>query len=451
MDEMRILLVDDDDVFRTVMQRELSRRGYDVRAAADGAEALDLAPRQPFDVVLLDLRLPDMDGLAVLAGLRERGVPAEVIMLTGHGTIETAIEATRLGAFDYISKPCPMSELELRLRKVRERRDLADRNRLLEGALIPPDRSAQFVGASPWHRDLQRDIARFGATDVAVLILGETGTGKEVVARMLHGASPRRSRPFVVVDCASLGESLLRSELFGHERGAFTGATGTKHGLFEVANQGTLFLDELGDTSPEIQVKLLRVLETSRFRRLGGTRELSVDVRIVAATNRDVRGLMQQGLFREDLYYRLSTVCLSLAPLRERPEDIRAIAAHHIGLHNVRFGRKLALSPAAEAALLRHPWPGNVRELLHALEQAMIVADGPLIQPQTLPALVREPAPAAAAAAVDEADLPTLAELEARHVELVLRRVEGHRQRAAQILGISERNLYRKLRELGLG
>ena len=447
MEKPSLLVVDDDDVFRTVLSRELSRRGYAVSSAATGQAGMQGAAQATPDLMLLDLRLPDLDGLEVLRHVREKSPRTEVIVLTGHGTIDTAIEAIRLGAFDYVAKPCPMEELELRLQKAGERRSLSERNRVLEGALSPPDMSRTFVGESAWHAETLRQIARFGPTDAAVLVLGETGTGKEVVAKLLHATSARKSRPFVVVDCASLHDQLLQSELFGHEKGAFTGATSAKHGLFEVADKGTLFLDEVGEMSLGTQVKLLRVLETSTFRRLGGTRELTVDVRVVAATNRDLMAMSRQGLYREDLYYRLSTIRMELRPLRERPEDVLAIVRHHLERHRERTGREARMSDATLAALRAYPWPGNVRELLHALEQALIVCDGPVVEPFHLPPQVRARSGGAAPAAGPQ----TLDDLERAHIERVLSDEGGHRGRAATILGISERNLYRKLIRYGLG
>jgi transcriptional regulator with PAS, ATPase and Fis domain len=281
-----------------------------------------------------------------------------------------------------------------------------------------------------------------------VLITGETGTGKEMVAKLLHARSARRNRPFVVVECAALQETLLQSELFGHERGAFTGADRAKAGLFEVAHGGTIFLDEIGEVSVATQVKLLRVLDTSTFRHVGGTAEIKVDVRVLAATNRDLPAMVRQGLFREDLYYRLSTVPLTLPPLRDRGSDIDLLARHFAGLLSERFGVEKRLSPAALQLLRRHHWPGNVRELLHAIEAAIVVCEGSEVQPQHLPALLR--APAAASSSNGNGDgLQTLEAMERSHIERALKETKGHRGQAAKILGISERNLYRKLREYG--
>ncbi len=444
-----ILLVDDDAPFRTVLAGELERLGFAVSGAATGAEALArLAEHEP-EVVLLDLRLPDMDGLEVLNAIRAKWPSIDVIMLTGHGSIDTAIEAIRLGAFDYVAKPCPMGELEIRIQRALERQGLKRRNTLLERALTPADVGGNFVGETPEFRQLLEMIARVAATSSTVLVTGETGSGKEVAAKLLHARSARRDRPFVVVECAALQESLLQSELFGHERGAFTGADRAKPGLFEVAHGGTIFLDEIGEISQATQVKLLRVLDASTFRHVGGTAEIHVDVRVIAATNRDLRAMVQQNLFREDLFYRLSTITLQVPPLRERRADIPLLARHFAAMLNERFGSRKRLGEAALQALAQHDWPGNVRELLHVVESAMVVGDDTEVRPEHLPASVRGHT-AHAAASRPGGPPPTLQELERTHIEAVLRGTGGHRGNAAKILGISERNLYRKLKEYDL-
>jgi len=440
-----LLLVDDDDAYRRALGTELQRRGYRMLTAGSGAEALaSLATAQP-DIVLLDLQLPDRSGLDVLRSIRERQPAMDVIMLTGHGTIDTAIEAIRLGAFDYLAKPCPLDELEVRIQRAQERQALTRRANLLERGLTPPDLGSEFIGESPEFTRVLELVARVAPTDSNVLITGETGTGKEMAAKLIHARSPRRQRPFVVVECAALQESLLQSELFGHERGAFTGADRAKPGLFEVADGGTVFLDEIGEVSLATQVKLLRVLDTSTFRRVGATTEIRVNVRVLAATNRDLETLVKQGLFREDLFYRLSTITVRLPALRERRSDVALLAGHFAAQLNDRFGFHKALSAAAQVGLRAHDWPGNVRELRHVIEAAMIVAEGPEILVEHLPPAVRRP-PVAVVNGVP-ASLPTLEELERAHIELVLRTTSGHRGQAAAILGISERNLYRKLRE----
>jgi DNA-binding NtrC family response regulator len=443
-----LLLVDDDETFRRVMAGELARLGFEVAGAGSGEEAVRAAARLEPQVVLLDLQLPDRDGLEVLQAIREGCPGSEVIMLTGHGTFDTAIQSIRLGAFDYVAKPCPLDELEVRLQRALERRALRQRTTLLERGLTPPDPAGLFVGRSPAFRQALDLVERAAASDSTVLVCGETGTGKEMAARLLHARSPRRSRPFVVVDCAALQEELLQSELFGHERGAFTGADRAKPGLFEVANGGTIFLDEIGETSQATQAKLLRVLDTSTFRHVGGTAEIHVDARVVAATNRDLAALVRQKLFREDLYYRLSTIRVDLPPLRQRREDVELLAEHLVTRLNERYGFSRRLGPEALALLRGHDWPGNVRELLHVVESAAVVGEGPEILPRHLPAALQvPPAPPRSEGAEP---LPTLQEMERAHIERALRATGGHRGHAARMLGISERSLYRKLEEYRL-
>lgn len=443
-----LLIADDDDAFRNVLAAELKRMRYEVTAAANAGEAVRLSLENQPDIVLLDLRLGEASGLEVLQTIRENVPGSDVIMLTGHGTIDTAIESIRRGAFDYVAKPCPLDELDVRIRRALERQSLRQRASLLERGLTPPDLGATFIGESREFRSLMQLVDRVAPSDSTVLITGETGTGKEVVAKLLHARSARRNRPFVVVECAAIQETLLQSELFGHERGAFTGADRAKAGLFEVAHAGTIFLDEIGEVSLATQAKLLRVLDTSRFRHVGGTSEIHVDVRILAATNRDLASMVRQGLFREDLYYRLRTVVLTLPPLRDRGSDIDLLARHFVHLLSERFGVRKRISPEASQVLRSHHWPGNVRELLHVVESAVVVAEGPEILPEHLPAQLAMAA--ASAPPRPDGQIATLEELEKSHIELALKASQGHRGQAARALGISERNLYRKLRSYGL-
>jgi DNA-binding NtrC family response regulator len=438
-----VLLVDDDAPFRQVLCGELSRLGFAVEAAASGEEALRRVRDAEPQVVLLDLRLPGMGGLEVLKAIRAAHASIDVIMLTGHGSIDTAIEAVRMGAFDYVPKPCPLDDLEVRIRRALERQALQHRASLLERGLTPPDLGAELVGRSEAFCGMLAVIERAARTDATVLVLGETGSGKEMVAKLLHSRGLRHRRPFVTVECATLQENLLQTELFGHERGAFTGADRAKPGLVEVAHGGTLFLDEIGEVSLATQVKLLRVLDTSTFRRVGGTSEIRVDVRIVAATNRDLPAMVQQGLFRQDLFYRLSTVTLSIPPLRQRGDDVDLLIDHFTALFNGRFGLARRIAEPARAALRRHAWPGNVRELLHTIESAMVVCDGPEITLRHLPPHFSD-APAAGAGAAPA--VTTLRETERQQIQAALSVTSGHRAQAAHLLGISERNLYRKIR-----
>jgi len=445
-----VLLVDDDDAFRSVLAAELTRMHFQVTAVATAAEALRQVVDHGPDVVLLDLRLPDVDGLEALRRIRQASPTTDVIMLTGHGSLDEAVESIRIGAFDYVTKPCPLDELDIRIRRALERQALRTRTTLLERGLTPPDLGSAFVGESPAFRQVMDVIERVAPTDSAVLITGETGTGKEMVAKLLHARSARRHRPFVVVECAALQETLLQSELFGHERGAFTGADRAKPGLFEVAHGGTIFLDEIGEVSLATQVKLLRVLDTSSFRHVGGTAEIHVDVRVLAATNRSLPDMVAQGAFREDLYYRLRTVELRLPALRDRRTDIDLLVRHFVRLMGERSAVRRHVGDAALDVLRQHDWPGNVRELMHVIEAATVVSEGPEILPEHLSIHARQAQARATTHPASTGRMPTLDEMERTHIERALEAAHGHRGHAASALGISERNLYRKLRSYGL-
>lgn len=451
MNPSSILLVDDDAAFRHVMSGELRRLGYEVATVASGEEAVQRVATGEPDVVLLDLRLPGMGGLETLRIVNAKAPSTEVIMLTGHGSIDTAIEAIRIGAFDYVVKPCPLDELDVRIQRALERRTLRRRTILLERGLIPPNLENSFIGESPEFHLLLNVIHRVAPSDTSVLIMGETGAGKERAAKLIHARSLRSTKPFVVVECAALQESLLQSELFGHERGAFTGADRAKSGLFEVADGGTIFLDEIGEISPTTQTTLLRVLDTSTFRHLGGTREIHVDVRVITATNRDIPGLVRRGLFREDLYYRLSTITVEVPPLRARPGDIDLLARQFAARFNLQSGTNKWFNDEALELLRRHPWPGNVRELLHVVEAALVMCEGSTVLPHHLPAALRNPQPVVRSEPAAAAQQPaSLEAAERAHIAAALSACAGHRGNTAKVLGISERNLYRKLNEYNL-
>ncbi len=431
----QIVVVDDDVAFRESLGSELRRAGHQVTEAADGAGLTAALAAGEVDVVLLDLRLGAEDGLALLDRIRARS-SSEVIMLTGHGSVASAIRAMRAGAADYLLKPCDLDELELAVQRALETRRLKERNVVLERGL--QQRRVELIGQSPAFQRMLAEIDRAAAGTSSVLIAGESGTGKELVARALHQASPARQRPLVVVDCASLSDELMHSDLFGHEQGAFTGAVDRKHGLFEVADNGTLFLDEIGEVTPRVQAKLLRVLETGTFRRMGGTRELRVQVRVLSATNRRLEAAVRAGTFREDLYYRIGALRVDVPPLRERTADVPLLAQHFLG----RGGRAPArrFGPGALEALSAWTWPGNVRELAGVVERLGLGPPGEIARADVEQVLgARGPAPV-----TPEADL-TLAEVERNHIDAVMRRVGGHRSEAARILGLSERTLYRKL------
>jgi len=436
-----VLVVDDDEVFARVIARELGRRGFEARWVGSGEAAIHAVEESPPDAVLLDLRLGDQDGLTVLEALRARAPSSEVLILTGHGTIDTAIEAMKQGAADYVQKPCPVEELVVRIRKALSRREVERRVAVLERGLKP--QGPDLVAEGPASREVVALAMRVAASDVPVLIHGETGVGKEVLARAIHAHSPRADRPFVVVDGGALSESLVQSELFGHERGAFTGADRAKPGLFEVASGGTLFLDEVGELSPANQTALLRVLDTGTFRRVGGLREVRVDFRLVCATNRDLSDLVARGRFRQDLFYRIAAVTIEIPPLRRRREDIAALVEHALARSAERFGVARKVSAEAMAILMRHPWPGNVRELIRVVEAALAVCDEDEIRPEHLPLRLRELPPAR----IENEAFLTLQELERRHIHEALRRTGGNRAEAARLLGISDRTLYRKIAE----
>ena len=446
MSEPRLLIVDDEESFRTLTARELKRSGYAVETAGNLAEARAALAREGFHVVLLDVRMPDGNGLDLLPEIRESAPRTDVIMLTAFGTVQEAIRAMKEGAHDFLTKPCKLAELEAVLEKVMEKQALERGNTALEREVQRFIPSTGFVGTSPLIREMLALLAKVAETDSTVLIRGESGVGKELVARAVHRQSLRSRQPFVVVDCASLHENLLQSELFGHEKGAYTGAAQLKHGLFEVADRGTIFLDEIGEITPPLQVKLLRVIEAGTFRRVGGTIDIRVDVRIIAATNRALESMMKEKSFREDLYYRLNVFSLSIPPLRDRKEDIPLLVAHFIRNSAIAPKRNVQVAPDAMEALMRYQWPGNVRELENVIERALILCDAGRIEPEHLPLGVRlEPAPHGAES---EGRLVTLEELERRYVKRVLDACGGHRQKAADVLGISERNLYRKIKEL---
>ena len=445
MSETALLLVDDEEAFRGLTSRELSRSGYAVEAAATLEEARAWLARRHFHVVILDLRLPDGSGLDLLSELREKAPTTEVVMLTGFGTVQDGIRAMKDGAHDFLTKPCKLAELEAVIEKAVQKQNLERGNVALQrdvDRLLPSD---HFVGRSAKIRELLQMVKRVGDTDSTVLIRGESGVGKELIARAVHRTSRRNRQPFVVVDCAALHENLLQSELFGHEKGAYTGAIRLKHGLFEVADRGTIFLDEIAEITPALQVKLLRVLESGTFRRVGGTADIRVDVRVIAATNRALETMMKDGQFREDLFYRLNVFSLNIPPLRERREDIPLLVEHFIRNSSIVHKRQARVSEPAMEVILNYTWPGNVRELENVMERALILSDGGLVEPGHLPLGVR--LERTLRHTQPDEGLTTLEEVERRHILRVLEACKGHRQRAAQILGISERNLYRKLKE----
>jgi two-component system response regulator AtoC len=437
-----VLVADDDPVARDLLVEVLTREGYGVRAAAGGEECVRLAEAEPVDLALLDLRMPDLDGVQVMERLRaiQPGVP--VVILTAFATMETAIAAIRAGAYDYLSKPFRMDEIALVARRTLEARRLERDNQRYRRELQGRYAVSRLVGQSPQMVEVYKTIARVAGLDTTVLVLGETGTGKEMVARAIHYASARAAHPFVVVDCTALPEALVESELFGHERGAFTGAIAARRGLFETAAGGTCFLDEVGELSTPLQARLLRVLQERTIRRVGGNEPVPVDVRVIAATNRDLRRRVEQGGFREDLYYRLDVVTLTVPPLRDRRGDIAPLAQHFLATHAAAMGKPVAgFAPAALARLEAHRWPGNVRELEHAVERAVALTSSSVILPEDLPADVG----AGPAAPPEPPRRMTLEELKQWYVHRVLEETGGNKARAAELLGIDRKTLYRML------
>jgi DNA-binding NtrC family response regulator len=447
----RILVVDDDADLRQALGDRLGALGLQVTLTGSGADALRLVREEGPAVVLLDLVLPGMDGMAVLEAVRREDPDTAVIVLTAYGTIARAVEAMKKGAYDFVTKPFDPKHLEIVVGKALERRALRDANTLLTSEI--GDRYAAIVGDSPTMHAALEVTRRAAPTGATVLLLGESGTGKEVLARALHRWSLRAARPFVVVNCVALSEELLESELFGHEKGAFTGAHQQKRGKLEVAHGGTVFLDEIGDIRAPLQAKLLRVLQDQTFERVGGTRPIRTDVRFVAATNRDLDLAVRRGQFRLDLYYRLHVVTVTLPPLRERPDDIPALTQHFFERYRREVKRDLSsVTAEALACLRRYPWPGNVRELQNAIERAVVLADGPEIGLRDLPAEVRETG--GAGGLIREGARSFHAAIEEYKRGLIasaLRRAGGNRTQAARMLGLQRTYLSRIIRDLGLG
>ncbi len=441
-----VLVVDDDELIRALMQEKLPGCGFEVVTAASGPEALDRLREIPCDVVLLDQLMPGMNGIETLQAIRQLPDPPEVVFLTAFGSIETAVEAMKLGANDYLQKPCDMAALDMLLKRACEKHRLTHEVSALRGALgrrsLPP-----LTCHSPEMAELMRVIQKCAPTDSTVLIQGETGTGKELVANEIYRRSRRADKPFIPVNCGALQEQLLESELFGHEKGAFTGATTMRHGLFEVAEGGTIFLDEIGEMHPNTQVKLLRVLQSGEVRRVGGNRVTHVDVRVIASTNKDLSKETREGRFREDLFYRLSVLTLHVPPLRERKQEIPHLVEYFLEQSCARH--RCAPKEVADdvlEVLMSHNWPGNVRELENIVELAVVLSDGPVIQVADLPPHLLSPNPGAARTG----SALSLEEVETEHLLRVLRLNGGNKRKTARDLGIDTKTLYNKLRKLNL-
>lgn len=458
----KLLVVDDEKNLRLVVQKEMTRQGHDVEEASDGEAAWELLEEQDFDVVLCDINMPRLDGLGLLRRIRERNQnPPEVIMLTGQATVESAIEAMKLGAYDYLTKPYRIGELSALVTAAAEKQQLKVDNQRLRAQIARTHQTLpEIVADSPQMKEALRLVSRVAPSDTSVLITGESGVGKELIAQAIHRLSSRSDKPFIDLNCAALQDTLLESELFGYEAGAFSGARARKLGLFEIADGGTLFLDEIMEMPMQLQSKLLRALETRSFFRVGGVKKVDVNVRLVAATNRDPETAIAEGIFRADLMYRVNSFEINIPPLRERREDIEPLARHL--LHNLAGHDEPELSPAAIDALNAFDWSGNVRQLRNCLERAILLSDNGMITPRELPpeiafrtektnVSVSYNAPQTMGVSTFQNASPTnLRDVERQQIIGALEKTGWHRGKTAELLGISPSTLYRRLREYDL-
>ncbi len=438
---IRLLIADDEAGFRETMKERFEHRGFEVHAAPDAETALGLLSRESFDVALFDIRMPGMDGLTLLQLARDRWPFLEVIIVTGQGSIEAAITAMKRGASGFLTKPVRTAELDVTIEKALEHGALTRDRRVKEEVLHHLSSPEDFIYAAAGMKSLVETAERVAPSDATILIEGESGTGKEVLAHFLHRRSRRSEGPFIVVDCGTLSDQLLERELFGHQRGAYTGADETRPGLVTIAEGGTLLIDEIGHISPAVQAKLLRLIERNTYRRLGDPAEIRADVRILAATNQDLEALSKKGTFREDLFHRLNVLRFRIPPLRQRPEDIRLLSQYFLSRHSPLRNHPKTLAPDAEAALVSYGWPGNIRELGNVLQRACLITPGPVIEAGDL--------------GIDTDAPPTsnplsLHNAEKRHIEAVLSGARGDKALAAEQLGITLRHLYRKLLKHGL-
>lgn len=447
----RVLVVDDEDSHRLMLRAVLAEEGYAVAEAADGTEAMHAVEREAFDVILLDLRMRAMDGIEVLTEIRKISPLVPVLIITAYATVQTAVDALKAGAYDYLTKPVDIEELKVLIEKALEHYQLRTENIALKERLGDRFDFSRIIGRSEKMKALLETLAMVAPTDATVLIMGESGTGKEVIANAVHQNSPRSGQPFIKVSCAALPETLLESELFGHEKGAFTGAVSRREGRFQLAHRGTIFLDEVGEMSLTTQTKLLRVLQERAFEPLGSVRTVSVDIRVIAATNRDLAREVKEGRFREDLYYRLNVVALAVPPFRERKEDIPFLAEHFLTIYREKNRKAVnAISGKAQDLLVRYDWPGNIRELENCIERAVIMARDEVIVPADLPPQIRMTVRG------EERDgfcIPAGTSLDEMEKALIVKTLEeagGNRTRTAEILGINRRTLQNKLKEYGL-
>jgi two-component system response regulator AtoC len=446
----RILVVDDEENIRLVLRTLLKKHGFEVEVADSGEAALALLEAFDPDVILTDVRMPRMGGLDLLATLKAKQHPATVIVMSAYGNVDLAIEAMKAGAYDYVSKPFKPDEIVLVLRKAEERETLRRENRALREQIQKDNQFESILAKSKEMLDIFRTISKIADFKTTVLITGESGTGKELVARAIHARSGRRSAPFVAINCGAIPENLLESELFGHKRGAFTDATSDRRGLFEEAHEGTLFLDEIGELPLNLQVKLLRVVQEERIRRLGDTRDVEIDVRLIAATHRDLAADVKAGRFREDLFYRINVLLIHIPPLRNRREDVSLLIDHFITRNNARLGTRIrGVSNEARKLLLEYAWPGNVRELENTIERAMVLAESDLLEVGDLPDRIRDALdPVQVHLASGELSIKrTAAAIEQILIRRALQKTKGNRTRAADLLEISHRALLYKIKD----
>jgi len=453
MEKARILIAEDEKTQRDLLEGFLKKEGFSVEAVANGREALERLGAHFFDLALIDYKMPELDGLQTLREIRKLYPDFPVIMMTAYGTVETAVASMKEGALDYLTKPIDLDELLLTLQKVIERSTLLRENKELRAQLQNRYQFAQIVYASPKMEEVIGLVARVAPSQATVLILGESGTGKELIANAIHYASPRSQQPWIKVSCAAIPETLLESELFGNEKGAFTGATQRRIGRFEEADGGSIFLDEIGDLSPNTQVKLLRILQDKEFQRLGSNMTLKTDVRVIAATHRNLEEAIQKGLFREDLYYRLNVISIALPSLRERREDISLLIDHFLKKYSEENQKSISdISKEARDLLLRYPYPGNIRELENLIERAVILCRGEMITTQDLPFhLKEEKSETLWTSSKKGKSLPeSLEEIEKDSILRALHQHEGVQTKAAESLGISERVLRYKMKKYGI-
>jgi two-component system, NtrC family, response regulator len=448
-----ILVVEDDQELCNILAAGLTETGHRVTAAMDGADALKKLQEDSFDLLITDLRLPGMDGIEILKESKEKSPSTIVILMTGYGTIDNAVKAMRMGAIDYIVKPFSIQEVEIRIARALEGQRFHMEHELLRE--LVRSRFGPMIGTCEKMQHLYGLIEKVAATSVPVLITGESGTGKELVAREIHHRSERKNGPFIVVNCVTLASGILESELFGHERGSFTGAVGRRKGKFEIAHGGTLFLDEIGELIDTTQVKLLRFLQEKEFQRVGGNDNIRVDVQVIAATNRDLQQRMAEGLFREDLFYRLNTFSIPLPPLKERGDDLYKLIDHFIAKFNVEFRKNVTPSPEVLDILKQHRWPGNIRELENVIAQAVILAEGNTLELSHLPyALVKSAGELAIQEDVPEEKNRNLGSrveaMEARVIALALEKTGGNQTRTAKALGMKRSSLQYKIKKYGL-